>query len=191
MGDKFEQLRLSTALAHLIPGAELILRSHDDAEYLVGNHRSADFTLCEMRKLIASSACPSRPNFTKWIQEFEIRGAASDLGVGIYRSLQSKGMSRWFSTTLRPEVVYDSLEHADIDGICSIPVDATITPDALLGVTTVQVSVEEDVSDDTLNELVLIGYSACLINEISSSLESRTACGAPNHQTDSPRTQNS
>ena len=100
-------------------------------------------------------------------------------------------MSRWFSTTLRPEVVYDSLEHADIDGICSIPVDATITPDALLGVTTVEISVEEDVSDDTLNELVLIGYSACLINEISSSLESRTACGAPNHQTDSPRTQNS
>ena len=100
-------------------------------------------------------------------------------------------MSRWFSTTLRPEVVYESLEHADIDGICSIPVDATITPDALLGVTTVQISVEEDVSDDTLNELVLIGYSACLINEISSSLESRTACGAPSHQTDSPRTQNS
>ncbi|GIR36980.1 MAG: hypothetical protein CM15mP49_23650 [Actinomycetota bacterium] len=54
MGDKFEQLRLSTALAHLIPGAELILRSHDDAEYLVGNHPSADFTLCEMRRLIAS-----------------------------------------------------------------------------------------------------------------------------------------
>ena len=107
MGDKFEQLRLSTALAHLIPGAELILRSSDDDEYLVGNHPSADFTLCEMRKMIASSACPSRPDFTKWIQEFEIRGAASDLGVGIYRSLQSKGMSRWFSTTLRHEVVYD------------------------------------------------------------------------------------
>ena len=56
----------------------------------------------------------------------------------------------------------------------------------LLGVTTVQISVEEDVSDDTLNELVLIGYSACLINEISSSLESRTVCGAPNHQTHVP-----
>ncbi|GIR36979.1 MAG: hypothetical protein CM15mP49_23640 [Actinomycetota bacterium] len=80
-------------------------------------------------------------------------------------------MSRWFSTTLRPEIVYESLEHADIDGICSIPVDATIIPDSLLGVTTVQISVEEDVSDDTLNELVLIGYSSCLINEISSSLE--------------------
>ena len=191
MGDKFEQLRLSTALAHLIPGAELILRSHDDDDYLVGNHPSAEFTICEMRKLIASSACPSRPDFTKWIKEFEIRGAASDLGVGIYRSLQSKGMSRWFSTTLRPEIVYESLDHADIDGICSIPVDATITPDSLLGVTTVQISVEENVSDDTLNELVLIGYSACLVNEISSSLENGTACGAPNHQTDRRRTQNS
>ena len=52
MGDKFEQLRLSTALAHLIPGAELILRGHDDDHYLVGNHPSAEFTLCEMRKLL-------------------------------------------------------------------------------------------------------------------------------------------
>lgn len=191
MGDKFEQLRLSTALAHLIPGAELVLRSHDDAEYLVGNHPSAEFTLCEMRKLIASSACPSRPNFTKWIKDFDIRGAASDLGVGIYRSLQTERMSRWFSTTLRPEIVYESLENADIDGICSIPVDATITPDSLLGVTTVQISVEEDVSDEMLNELVLVGYSACLINEISTSLESGSACGTVNPQTDRQRTQNS
>ena len=191
MGDKFEQLRLSTALAHLIPGAELILRSHDDVDYLVANHPSAEFTICEMRKLIASSACPSRPDFTKWIKEFEIRGAASDLGVGIYRSLQSQGMSRWFSTTLRPEVVYESLDLADIDGICSIPVDATITPDSLLGATTVQISVDENVSDETLNELVLIGYSACLINEISSSLESGSACGSPNNQIDRRRSKNS
>ena len=191
MGDKFEQLRLSTALAHLIPGAELLLRSYDNDVYLAGNHPSAEFTLCEMRKLIASSACPSRPNFTKWIKDFEIRGAANDLGVGIYRSLQSKEMSRWFSTTLRPEIVYQSLENADIDGICSIPVDATITPDSLLGVTTVQISVEENVSGDTLNELVLVGYSSCLIDEISSSLESGSACGATNHQTDKRRTQNS
>ena len=191
MGDKFEQLRLSTALAHLIPGAELVLRSHDDAEYLVGNHPSAEFTLCEMRKLIASSACPSRPNFTKWIKDYEIRGAASDLGVGIYRSLQTERMSRWFSTTLRPEIVYESLENADIDGICSIPVDATITPDSLLGVTTVQISVEEDVSDEMLNELVLVGYSACLINEISTSLESGSACGTVDPQTGRQRTQNS
>ena len=35
MGDKFEQLRLTTALAHLIPGAELLLRSQDDVDYRV------------------------------------------------------------------------------------------------------------------------------------------------------------
>ena len=45
MGDKFEQLRLTTALAHLIPGAELLLRSQDDEDYRVGNHPSAEFTL--------------------------------------------------------------------------------------------------------------------------------------------------
>ena len=100
-------------------------------------------------------------------------------------------MSRWFSTTLRgPEIVFDSLEHADIDGICSIPVDATITPDSLLGVTTVQISVEEDVSDDTLNELVLIGYSACLVNDFQI-IRNTTKCGAPNQQTNRRRTQNS
>ena len=189
MGDKFEQLRLTTALAHLIPGAELLLRSQDDVDYRVGNHPSAEFTLCEMRRLIASSACPSRPDFTKWIKEFEISGAVSDSGVGIYRSMKGNNMARWFSTTLRPEIVYESLDHANIDGICAIPVDATITPDSLLGVTTVQISVDETVPSDVLNELVLIGYSACLFQEISTSLDSGNTCGMPDSNTDKRSTQ--
>ena len=99
-------------------------------------------------------------------------------------------MARWFSTTLRPEIVYESLDHADIDGICAIPVDATITPDSLLGITTVQISVDETVPSDVLNELVLIGYSDCLVQEISTSLDSGNTCGMPDPNTDKRSTQN-
>jgi hypothetical protein len=180
MGDKFEQLRLATAIAHLIPGAELMLTSQEGTDYRAGNHPSAEFTLCEIRRLIASSACPSRPDFTRWIKDFSICGAINDSGVGIYKSVEGNPMARWFSTTLRPETVYEALEQADIDGICSLPVDATITPDSLLGVTTVQISLDVTVSDEVLNELVLIGYGACLVQEVSHSLDNSTACGSPN-----------
>ena len=176
MGDKLERLRLETALAHIIPGAEIVFTSQDGQEYRAGTHPSADFSLCEMRKIIASSSCPSRPDFTKWIKDFQIKGAITDSGGGIYQTVEANRKERWFSTTLRPEVVYEILNEADIDGIFQSPVDALLTPDPVLGVTTIRVSVDDEISEELLNELVLIGYSACLVKEISSSLENNSRC---------------
>ena len=176
MGDKLERLRLETAIAHIIPGAEIVFTSQDGQKYRAGTHPSADFTLCEMRKIIASSSCPSRPDFTKWIKDFQIKGAITDSGGGIYQTVEGKRKERWFSTTLRPEIVYEILNEADIDGIFQSPVDALLTPDPVLGVTTIRVSVDDEISEELLNELVLIGYSACLVKEISSSLENNSRC---------------
>ena len=177
MGAKLERLRLETALAHIIPGAEIVFISKDGQEYRAGTHPSADFSLCEIRRIIASSSCPSRPDFTKWIKDFQIKGAIEDSGGGIYRTIETNSKERWFSTTLRPEIVYEILNEADIDGIFQSPVDALLTPDPVLGVTTIRVSVDDDISEELLNELVLIGYSACLVKEISSSLENNLKCG--------------
>ena len=135
-----------------------------------------------MRRLIASSACPSRPNFTKWIKDFRLQGAIEDSGGGIYRSTKNNANERWFSTTLRPEIVYEILNNSDIEGICPDPVDALITPDPVLGVTTVRISVNSDITEDVLDELVLIGYSGCLVKEISSALETKSRCGFPTYQ---------
>lgn len=182
MGDKLERLRLETALAHIIPGAEIVFTSQDGQEYRAGTHPSADFSLCELRKIIASSSCPSRPDFTKWIKDFQIKGAIEDKGGGIYQTVESNRKERWFSTTLRPEIVYAVLNEADIDGVFQSPVDALLTPDPVLGVTTIRVSVDAEISEELLNELVLIGYSACLVKEISSSLENNSRCGPTSNQ---------
>ncbi|MAT02076.1 MAG: hypothetical protein CL421_03355 [Acidimicrobiaceae bacterium] len=182
MGDKFERLRLTTSLAHLIKGSEIVFSCGDGEEYTASTHPSAEFTICEMRRLIASSACPSRPNFTKWIKDFRLQGAIEDSGGGIYRSTKNDANERWFSTTLRPEIVYEILNNSDIEGICPDPVDALITPDPVLGVTTVRISVNSDITEDVLDELVLIGYSGCLVKEISSTLETKSRCGFSTYQ---------
>jgi len=182
MEGNFERLRLETALAHLIPGAEIAFTCRDGQEYRAGSHPSAEFSLCEIRRIIASSSCPSRPDFTEWIKDFQIKGAIEDSGGGIYRSIEDEKKERWFSTTLRPEIVYEILNDADIDGICVNPVDALLTPDPVLGVTTVRISVNAEISEEVLDELVLVGYSACLVKEISSSLENNLRCGSTSNQ---------
>ncbi len=182
MADKFERFRLGISLAHLVPGAELIFVCKDEREYRVSDHPSAEFSLCEIRRMVASSSCPSRPDFTKWIKEFYITGAIEDYGGGIYRGIEEEKNTRWFSTTLRPEIVYEILDKADIDGICSVPVDATLTPDLILGVTTVRISVDVDIPEETLNELVLVGYSSCLVKETSFFLMENSGCESSSRQ---------
>ena len=56
-----ERLRLSTALAHVVPGATLHLSCHSGEDVNVGAHPSADIDACALRKVVIASACTERP----------------------------------------------------------------------------------------------------------------------------------
>ena len=166
-----EELRLVVGLAHAAPKAILNLISEDGQTYTVSDHPGSDFTPCELRRMISISLCPSRPNFVSWIKDFEITGSVEYKGGGIFQS-QTDGIShRIFSTLLRPELVFDLLDATDIEGISQEPVDAVLTPDPILGITTITISVGQSTEEAELDELAVIAHSACLVKEMSLSLE--------------------
>ena len=55
--------------------------------------------------------------------------------------------------------------------------DATLTPDPVLGVTTTKISINETADEATLDELALIAHSACLVKEMSLSLAREAKTG--------------
>jgi hypothetical protein len=169
--NKLEQLRLITALGHATHGSAIYLTSKDGKNYLVSDHASSDFSFCEIRRMISISSCPSRPDFTSWIDTISVGGSIEYSGGGIYRSKQNDIPLRVFSTLLRPEMVFDLLDSVDIDGVSPMPVDAILNPDPILGVTTITISVDTSSEESELDELALIAYSACLVKEMSLSLK--------------------
>ena len=166
-----EELRLMVGLAHATPRAILRLTSKDGQTYTVSDHPGSDFTPCELRRMISISLCPSRPNFVSWIKDFEIAGSVEYNGGGIFRSERDGISHRIFSTLLRPELVFDLLDATDIEGISQEPVDAVLTPDPILGITTITISVGQSTQETELDELAVIAHSACLVKEMSLSLE--------------------
>ncbi len=166
-----EELRLMVGLAHATPSAIINLSSEDGQTYTVSDHPGSDFTPCELRRMISISLCPSRPNFVSWIKDFEITGSVEYKGGGIFHSERDGISHRIFSTLLRPELVFDLLDATDIEGISQEPVDAVLTPDPILGVTTITISVGQSTQETELDELAVIAHSACLVKEMSLSLK--------------------
>ncbi len=170
-GRRLEELRLVVGVAHAIPGAILHLISEDGEKYTVSDHPGSDFTHCEMRRMISISSCPSRPNFASWISRFEIAGSLEYKAGGIFEGKKNGISQRIFSTLLRPELVFDLLDATDIEGISREPVDAILTPDPILGVTTITISIGRSSQESELDELALIAHSACLVKEMSLALD--------------------
>ena len=177
VGKQLDELRLMVALAHATKGSVVYLTSKDGKKYKISDSRNSDFTLCEMRRLLATSMCPSRPNFTSWISHFNVGGSIEYNGGGIYRSQENGNSQRLFATLLRPEIVFNLLDETDIEGISEYPVDATLTPDPVLGVTTINVSINTTVNEPILDELAVVAHSACLVKEMSFSLAQEATNG--------------
>ena len=170
-----EELRLVVGLAHATPRAILQLISEDGQTYTVSDHPGSDFTSCELRRMMSISLCPSRPNFVSWIKDFEVTGSVEYKGGGIFQSEREGISQRIFSTLLRPELVFDLLDATDIEGISQEPVDAVLTPDPILGVTTITISVGQSTQESELDELAVIAHSACLVKEMSLSLDRQSS----------------
>ena len=60
-----ERLRLSTALAHVVPGATLHVACHSGQQVHVGAHPGADLDACAMRKVVIARACREVPRLLR------------------------------------------------------------------------------------------------------------------------------
>ena len=102
-----EYLRLATALAHSVPGAELRLSTDRGDQVVVSHHPAADIDPCTLRQIVAASACPSQPDYSRRVVEVSIGGALISLGGGVHSTEREGRAQRWIASLLRPELIVE------------------------------------------------------------------------------------
>jgi hypothetical protein len=161
-----ERLRLSTALAHVVPGATLHLRCHSGQEVNVGAHPTADLDPCALRKVVIASACPEVPDYSQLVSDIEVCGSLQHIGGGVHRRVVGDVEQRWIATLLTPATVADLLDDCGPDGIPHDAMHACLKTDSDLAVTCVAITANEPRFDRLLDEVAAQAMSAFLVEEL-------------------------
>lgn len=160
---RLEQVRLGAALVHAIPGALLSVETCWRDRVTVGRHVSCDVDPCRFRNLVAASRCPGRPDLARHVNRVELAGSVHDLGGGVLRTCTRHGVEqRWIATLLPPDVVVDWL----VDQPCGDAIEASVKPDADLGVTMVVASTADPLATGMLEELGLSLAARVAVDEL-------------------------
>jgi hypothetical protein len=94
-----ERLRLSTALAHVVPGATLHLSCHSGEVVNVGAHPTADIDACALRKVVIASACRTVPDYSELVRDIKVCGSLQHIGGGVHRRVVGEVEQRWIATS--------------------------------------------------------------------------------------------
>jgi hypothetical protein len=167
MTSNAESLRLSVGLVHAVPGAELRLTTTDDQVVVISTHPGADLDPCAMRRTVLASACPAKPDLSRWISAVDIGGSLKSCGAGLYRARSGLTEQRWFASLLRPERVLDLLEAVDVSAVPDDALLASVRPDPALGMSSVCISVAAPCLEKRMDEIASAAYAACLIEELT------------------------
>lgn len=159
----------AAALAHSVPGAELLLRRTDGARLVVAGHSRADLSPCTFRHLVAESPCPIAEEVETWLGSVEPRGTLEHAVAGVYRSRHRAG-ERWFVVDLAPSVVRGLFEDLDCEPEVADAAAVTLRADVELGVVVVKLEVDARFSAERVDHLALCAYAGYL---------AEVAAGAP------------
>ena len=138
-----ERLRLSTALAHVVPGATLHLHCHSGQEVNVGAHPTADLDACALRKVVIASASPEVPDYSELVRDIKVCGSLQHMGGGVHRRVVGEVEQRWIATLLTPATVADLLDDCGPNGIPHDAMHACLKPDSELAVTCVAITAND------------------------------------------------
>ena len=161
-----ENLRLSTALAHVVPGATLHLSCHSGQMVNVGAHPTADLDACALRKVVIASACPDVPDYSQLVSEIKVCGSLQHIGGGVHRRVVGEVEQRWIATLLSPATVADLLDDCGPNGIPHDAMHACLKPDNDLAVTCIAITANDPKFDRLLDEVAAQAMSAFLVEEL-------------------------
>lgn len=172
-----ERLRLATALVHVVPGASLELRSVRGGVVVVGHEGAADLDPCALRRVVLSSASPRQPNLGERVDHFEMGGALSDCGGGIFSISGAAIEQRWIASLLPPERVAVLLDEVAVDGLPDDVVDVRLRPDRDLAVTLVVITVKDPKFAHAIDDVAARAAGACFVDELRQSMSvARSGC---------------
>jgi len=159
----------AAALAHSVPGAELLLRRTDGARLVVAGHSRADLSPCTFRHLVAEGPCPIAEDVETWLGSVEPRGTLEHAVAGVYRSRHRTG-ERWFVVELDPSGVRQLFDDLDCEREVADATSVILRADLELGVVVVKLEVDARFSAERVDQLALCVYASYL---------AEVAAGAP------------
>ncbi|HAF68240.1 MAG TPA: hypothetical protein DCL16_03870 [Acidimicrobiaceae bacterium] len=151
----------AAALAHSVPGAELLLRRTDGARLVVAGHSRADLSPCTFRHLVAEGPCPIAEEVETWLGSVEPRGTLEHAVAGVYRSRHRAG-ERWFVADLDSARLRQLFDDLDCDREVADSTSVTLRADVELGVVVVKLEVGSRFSVERVDQLALCVYASYL-----------------------------
>ncbi len=166
-----ERLRLSTALAHTVPGAALHLRCRSGQELTVSCHPSADLDPCAMRKVVIASACADVPDYSQQVVGITVTGSLEHIGGGVHRRAvgrveQCVVEQRWMATLLQPDIVASLLDECRVGDLPVGAMHGCVRPDGDLAVTCVAITSNGAEYDRFLDEVAAQAMSTFMVEEL-------------------------
>lgn len=167
---RLDPIREASCLAHTVPGVSLRLPLAND-EYLLVSHvcLGADLDPCQLRSALIADRHHGLRLLTDMIIGAEIASGLVDLGGGIYQRVGSGGSERWFTSTLEPHLLTDTLRA----GPAGDAFELLIKPDAALGRSAVCVRCADADAEAApfLDEAALRALSTCVVAELLADLD--------------------
>lgn len=184
-------VREASCLAHVVPGVSLRLPLAND-EHLLVSHvcLGADLDPCQLRSALIADRTHGLRMLTDMIVGAEIVSGLVELGGGLYQRVWPGVAERWFTSTLCPQMLAETLcncpaGEVDVD----IPAhgepahveaggdhhnryfDIVIKPDEALGRSAVCVRCLDERAVHSLDEVAMRALAACLVAELISDLD--------------------
>lgn len=188
---QLDPVREASCLAHVVPGVSLRLPLANN-EHLLVSHvcLGADLDPCQLRSALIADRTHGLRLLTDMIVGAEIVSGLVDLGGGLYQRVWPGVAERWFTSTLAPQTLIDTLcncpagdveiglpAHATVD---SGSVDAAgvdpyfdiiVKPDEALGRSAVCVRCLDEQAVHSLDEVATRALAACLVAELIGDLD--------------------
>ncbi len=165
-----ERVVLAAALVHATHGSSMVVAGEDGRRLTIGRHPSADLDPCRWRAQVASAQRhPARCGL----------GAVRLVGVG--GSLRRSGAGVWFAAgdplarliaavDVDDRRLVEVLQATDLGSVPDESVTAVLRPDAQLGVSIIEVSIDAHGPRDAVDDVALRIHGALLVDRLSADL---------------------
>ena len=172
-------VREAACLAHVVPGVSLRIPL-TNGEHLFVSHvcLGADLDPCQLRSALVVDRNHGLRLLSDTIVDAEIVSGLAHLGGGIYQRTDGATIDeRWFTSTLHPNQLLDTLRNgAPDDATTAAPtsIDVVVKPDTDLGVSAVCVRCADPADAGLLDEIALHALATCLVAELVGDLDHTT-----------------
>lgn len=179
LGRRLGHVREAACLAHVVPGVSLRIPL-TNGQHLFVSHVciGADLDPCQLRSALIVDRSHGLRLLSDTIVDAEIVSGLAHLGGGIYqRSAGETTGERWFTSTLDPDHLLDTLRDVALDGgaaTASTAIDIVVKPDTDLGVSAVCVRSSGAAHAALIDEIAVCALATCLVAELAAELEHTT-----------------